>query len=177
VYQVVGTNALGCTGTSNAVVVCPTLTIERNSNVLFVPNTFVTYAWTFNGVAIGGNEPFVFTQGDGTYGLTATDANGCVVTSSYVLNTVGIEEQASSFPLAVYPNPNDGRFTVVAEGLGGSAVALEVLDLSGRIVHQQRINAAQGRVNEPLDLQLAPGTYAVRLSDSTHQRMARAVVR
>jgi hypothetical protein len=145
--------------------------------VLFVPNTFVTYAWTFNGVAIGGNEPFVFTQGDGTYGLTATDANGCVVTTTYVLNTVGIKEQASSFPLALYPNPNNGRFTVVAEGLSGGAVALEVLDLSGRIVHRQRINAAQGRVNEPLDLLLAPSTYMVRLSDGTHQRMARAVVR
>jgi PKD repeat protein len=55
VYQVVGTNALGCTGTSNTVVVCPTLTIERNGNVLFVPNSFTTYAWTFNGAAIGGH--------------------------------------------------------------------------------------------------------------------------
>jgi hypothetical protein len=177
VYQVVGTNALGCTGTSNTVVVCPTLTIERNGNVLFVPNSFTTYAWTFNGTAIGGNEPFVFTPGDGTYGLTATDANGCVVTTTFVLNTVGIEEQSSFFPLALYPNPNDGRFTVVAEGLDAGAVSLEVLDLSGRIVHQQRINTAQGRVNEPLALDMAPGTYVVRLFDGTHQHMARAVVR
>lgn len=177
VYQVVGTNALGCTGTSNTVVVCPTLTIERNGNVLFVPNSFTTYAWTFNGAAIGGNEPFVFTPGDGTYGLTATDANGCVVTTTFVLNTVGIEEQSSFFPLALYPNPNDGRFTVVAEGLDAGAVSLEVLDLSGRIVHQQRINTAQGRVNEPLALDMAPGTYVVRLFDGTHQHMARAVVR
>jgi hypothetical protein len=66
---------------------------------------------------------------------------------------------------------------VVAEGLDAGAVSLEVLDLSGRIVHQQRINTAQGRVNEPLALDMAPGTYVVRLFDGTHQHMARAVVR
>lgn len=178
VYTVSGTNAFGCTALSNELVVCPTLTITRNGNVLFVPDDFDSYAWTFNGVPFGNDEPFVFTDGDGTYALTATNANGCEVTASYLLNTVGVEETATaSFPLALYPNPNDGRFTVVAEGLKEAVVQVEVIDLSGRAVHQWSAPAANGRLRTDLALDLAPGTYLLRLRSGDGLSVTRLVVR
>jgi hypothetical protein len=177
-WQVVGTNGFGCTATSNTVVVCPSATITRNGNVLFVPSIFVSYTWTFNGAAIGGNEAFVFTQGDGTYALTATDANGCVVTAEYVLNTVGIEEAGTTgLQLALYPNPNDGRSTLVAEGLNTLQPLLEVLDLGGRVVHQEQVLAGNGRLRHQLQLDVAPGSYLVRLTDGDQQRLLRMAVR
>lgn len=177
VYTVSGTNAFGCTALSNELVVCPMLTIERNGNVLFVDYTFATYAWTYNGSAIG-NDPFALTQGYGTYGLTVTDANGCVLTATYVLSSVGIEEQAAAnFPLALYPNPNDGRFTVVAEGLKDAMVQVEVIDLSGRTVHQWSAPAANGRLRTDLALDLAPGTYLLRLRSGDGLSVTRVVVR
>ncbi len=166
VYTVSGTNAFGCTALSNELVVCPTLTIARNGNVLFVPDDFDSYAWTYNGAPIGNDEPFVFTDGDGTYALTATNANGCTVTASYLLNTVGVEETASaSFPLALYPNPNDGRFTVVAEGLEEPVVQVEVHDAMGRMIHQQRVPTSAGTLQLALVLDLGPGAYWVRMTD------------
>jgi PKD repeat protein len=178
VYTVSGTNAFGCTALSNELVVCPTLTITRNGNVLFVPDDFDSYAWTFNALPIGSDEPFVFTDGDGTYALTATNANGCTVTASYLLNTVGVEEAATaSFPLALYPNPNDGRFTVVAEGLKEAVVQVEVIDLSGRAVHQWSATATNGRLRTDLALDLAAGTYLLRLRSGDGLSVTRLVVR
>jgi hypothetical protein len=178
VYTVRGTNAFGCTANSNELVVCPTLTITRNGNVLFVPDDFDSYAWTLNGAPIGNDEPFVFAQGDGSYALTATNANGCSVTASYLLNTVGLEETATApFPLALYPNPNDGRFTVVAEGLQGPVVQVDVIDLSGRTVHQWSATAASGRLRTDLTLDLVPGTYLLRLRSGDALGMSRLVVR
>lgn len=178
VYTVTGTNAFGCTAISNELVVCPTLTIARNGNVLFVPDDFDSYAWSLNGAPIGNDEPFVFTDGDGTYALTATNANGCSVTASYLLSTVSVEESASApFPLALYPNPNDGRFTVVAEGLEEPVVLIEMVDLSGRTVHQWSTAAASGRLRTDLALDLAPGTYLLRLRSGDALGMTRLVVR
>lgn len=166
VYTVSGTNAFGCTALSNELVVCPTLTIARNGNVLFVPDDFDGYAWTFNGAPIGNDEPFVFTDGDGTYALTATNANGCTVTASYLLNTVGVEEAATAnFPLALYPNPNDGRFTVVADGLKDAVVQVEVIDATGRMVHQQSVPTQAGQLKLQMALDLGPGAYMARLTD------------
>jgi PKD repeat protein len=166
VYTVTGTNAFGCTTVSNELVVCPTLSIARNGNVLFVADEFDSYAWTLNGAPIGNDEPFVFTDGDGTYALTATNANGCTVTASYLLSTVGLEEIATaSFPLALYPNPNDGRFTVVAEGLEEPVVQVEVHDAMGRMVHQQSVPTSAGTLQLALVLDLGPGAYWVRMTD------------
>jgi PKD repeat protein len=178
VYTVSGTNAFGCTALSNELVVCPTLTITRNGNVLFVPDDFDSYAWTLNGAPFGSDEPFVFTDGDGTYALTATNANGCEVTASYLLNTVGVAETIpASLPLALYPNPNDGRFTVVAEGLKEAVVQVEVIDLSGRAVHQWSATATNGRLRKDLALDLAPGTYLLRLRSGDGLSVTRLVVR
>ncbi len=168
-----------CVAYSDTVLICPELSIIVDGIMLRTTPEQGTYAWTYNGEPLANSTSphAVFFEGSGTYSVTVTTNYGCEVTATLDV-TVGLAENITRAPeLALYPNPNDGRFTVVAEGLTNGAVSLEVLDLSGRILHQQRINAAQGRAFEQLELQLAPGTYVVRLLNGAHQRMARAVVR
>jgi hypothetical protein len=176
-WWVAGINAQGCTALSDTITICPEVTISQNGNVLFVSSGYASYAWTYQGTAIGGNDAFVFTNGDGLYTVTVTDINGCVVVNEYLLSTLGVSAPSgTSVNLGLYPNPTAGAFTVVADGLGDGPVLLEVVDISGRVVHQRRESPGSGRLQVVLDLSLPPGSYVLQLQDGTGQRMARVVV-
>ena len=176
-WWVAGINAQGCTALSDTITICPEVTISQNGNVLFVSSGYASYAWTYQGAAIGGNDAFVFTNGDGLYTVTVTDINGCVVVNDYLLSTLGVSAPSgTSVNLGLYPNPTAGAFTVVADGLGDGPVLLEVVDISGRVVHQRRESPGSGRLQVVLDLSLPPGSYVLQLQDGTGQRMARVVV-
>lgn len=177
-WQVVGTNGFGCVDTSNTIVVCPVFEIIQNGNVLFVPSGYLTYTWTLDGSPIGGNDAFVFLQGDGTYSVTVDAGNGCVIVDDYLHDTSGLEEvSASGAQLAVFPVPNDGNFTVVAEGLSTATSSFEILDLTGRVVHQQRSTHASTRLREAVSLDVPPGAYLVKITDGAVVRVARFIIR
>ena len=62
--------------------------------------------------------------------------------------------------LSIYPNPNQGKFRVdFGEQVNGSV--LEVVDLSGRVILREAVNAMD-RIELALDL--SPGLYLIRLS-------------
>lgn len=176
-WQVIGSNGFGCSDTSNTIVVCPVFSIARNGGVLFVPSGYLSYSWTYNGAPIGGNDPFVFLQGDGTYGVIVDAGNGCIITLTYLHDTTGMEERdASSLRIEVYPNPNDGRFTIVADGIGQAQVQVDVLDLAGRMVWQGTASATQGRLQRDVALAMPSGAYMVQLMDGEARRVIRIVV-
>ena len=56
-------------------------------------------------------------------------------------------------------------------------VQVEVIDLSGRTVHQWSAAATTGRLRTDLALDLAPGTYLLRLRSGAELGMTRLVVR
>ena len=74
------------------------------------------------------------------------------------------------------PNPNDGHFNVVAEGLVSSNVQLDVIDLTGRTLLQQRITASGGRVREMVSTDMPAGTYLVKVTDGELVRTVRLIV-
>lgn len=177
-WQVMSTNTFGCTDTSNTIVVCPEFEIVHNGNVLFVPSGYVSYAWTLDGSPIAGNEAFVFLQGDGAYAVSVDAGNGCIITDEFVWSTAGIdEEHVVGARIEVFPVPNDGNFTVVAEGLNGASVEVEVVDLSGRTVFQQRANTSAGRFREAIGLDVPAGAYLIRVVDGDLVRVARMVLK
>jgi len=65
----------------------------------------------------------------------------------------------------------------VAEGLKEAVVQVEVIDLSGRAVHQWSATATNGRLRKDLALDLAPGTYLLRLRSGDGLSVTRLVVR
>ena len=71
---------------------------------------------------------------------------------------VGISEN-SGHGTELYPNPTNGLVTIAfAHGISGT-ITVEVLDMSGRIVHQEQVNSARA----DLDLHhLQNGQYIVR---------------
>lgn len=178
VWRVVGTNGYGCAAQGGPIIVCPTITITRTGGVLQVPSGFASYAWTYQGSAVGGNEAFLITAGDGTYTCTVTDVNGCTVTASFELSTIGVEEAGGTTGgLMVFPVPNDGRFNVVAEGFATPMVQLRILDAAGREVRSLALPTVQGALRIVIDERLAPGSYLLQAVDGLRTRAARFIVR
>ncbi|MBX2972985.1 MAG: T9SS type A sorting domain-containing protein [Flavobacteriales bacterium] len=76
---------------------------------------------------------------------------------------IGIEE-AAAHTMALFPNPNDGRFTLELPEAMSGAGELQVLDLAGRMVAQQRLT---GTAIQQVDLSALPnGLYALLLRDN-----------
>jgi PKD repeat protein len=176
-WQLVGANGFGCSDTSAAIVVCPVFNIAQNGNVLFVPSGYSSYSWTYNGTAIGGNSAFVFLQGDGTYSVTVDAGNGCTINLSFLWDTTGVGEALSDRigRLAIFPAPTAGPFTVAAEGLSSSIVRLELLDAGGRILHEWVARPTQGRLIEAVTIDLARGSYLLRLYDGDRAHTGRVI--
>ena len=96
----------------------------------------------------------------------------------YSLNvTVGTGIQPlDGSSLALFPNPNDGRFTV-SLSVGGSA-RFELLDLSGRLVHSTQQQVVAG-VPVQMDLggTLAIGSYVLHTFVRDHHNVQHVVIR
>ncbi|MFZ1688361.1 MAG: PKD domain-containing protein [Flavobacteriales bacterium] len=174
-----GTNGFGCFGTSDTVVVCPTLAIDYDAGVLFVDDVFDQYAWTFDGDPISNSDqPFVFSQGDGLYAITGTTTYGCVVTDTFTLSTLGVATVAAHAPvLFAYPVPNDGNFAVEASGLTSTTVMLRVVDGAGKEVYGERLGVVNGHLRTHIGLRgIGAGRYLVLLNDGSDHQLVRAIL-
>ena len=89
----------------------------------------------------------------------------------------GISEPLVLRGFEVFPNPNDGRFSVRLHLLRDQDVQLEVRDALGRIVQAERFAANSGQVDRALDLSGSPaGVYTLTMHVQGRQFMRRVVV-
>lgn len=82
--------------------------------------------------------------------------------------SVGIAEPARTAHLQVYPNPNNGTFSLRAQEAG----LIEIHDELGRKVHEKRVQAGENIFTPDL----APGLYIVRSSAATGPVALRMIV-
>jgi hypothetical protein len=139
------------------------LSISQTDNVLTANTVGATYQWVdcdngnavINGetnqsftATISGNYAVIITQNDCT-GMS--DCVNMIVSgiegSSVMLNTVSI-----------YPNPNNGSFTVVF-GRELSNAKISVRDMLGRLVYTTTVNGDK----QQIELNEARGTYFVHI--------------
>jgi hypothetical protein len=101
---------------------------------------------------------------------------------SYSLNVcdttvhAGINEIGDALNLNIYPNPNQGTFTLslsAADRLNGE---ISVMDQLGRVIHTQAIDVV-GTNRIPLHLgTLASGTYMLVIKDATRKSVKQFIV-
>ncbi len=98
-------------------------------------------------------------QSDGKLIIGGQGPGGSVLTAARLLSgqPVGLDEQQDALPIALAPNPNDGRFLLRA---GPTVVEhLEITDMHGRLVLS--MDHVQG--DTPMDLTaLQAGNYSLR---------------
>lgn len=89
---------------------------------------------------------------------------------------VGVEEEVAIKNASIFPNPNDGDFTVQVDP-GTPQVTVTVLDMAGRVLHTRLLRPdTNGSMQLALRGTLATGLYVVRMDDGRHRREVRLVV-
>jgi hypothetical protein len=132
----------------------PNLPIDLN--YLWTPNSY-----TYPFYLVEGRN---FAPGAHTFVLKVTDSLLCVdqkTVSVYILDEVGVEgKSVASF--SIYPNPVQDQLTISSTGLNGN-YQLHIMDINGRIVKAQLINATEMGRNELSLSALKSGTYVLRI--------------
>lgn len=129
-----------------------------------------TYAWDFgDGNSDTQQNPSHTYTTPGSYVVTLMITNECgtdsITQSVTVVNiTSGIDAQS----VDVYPNPNNGRFTVAFASYDFSDVTVEIFNLHGQQVHQQVFEQVNGSVKEQMSVEnVSSGVYFIRFTSET----------
>ncbi len=127
-----------------------------------------TYQWYLNGVI----QPSKTTQNititaaqNGNWNVVVSNTFGCSSTSNVLSTNVGINELAQSVSVAVYPNPNNGLFTVEIKSASSQKLTLRIFDVTGRVVY-----AAKTISKEKFTINMsdkAKGVYFLQLNNGT----------
>jgi hypothetical protein len=174
VYSVKVTNG-PCSATSTGAIVTkyppPSPIIVKSGAILIVSQTYSSYQWYLNGVLIPGATGinYVSTQ-PGTYHVVVTDSHGCTGPSNPLVIT-GVNDLSSEAGLNLFPNPNNGVFTLKGEiPISVRSVFVTIRDVSGKLVHHEELSL-KGELDQQIDLrQLPAGVYNLQLKSGEWSR-------
>ncbi len=160
-------------------------TIQYNYPIYFVntssPNN-LTYLWDFgDGNTSQLQDPIHFYLQTGVFTVTlyATDANGCPDSVSRTISIVmaGLDQPASAWDAAVFPNPSDRSAVVGLAGPWSGKVEASVVGMDGRVLLAREFpDAADGGRLELSTGELPSGSYFVRISGRSATVVKRLVV-
>lgn len=133
------------------------------------------YQWYVNGIAIPGETGVSFTTSDyGPYSriyVEMTSSLSCVVGSVATSRkvTTSVKSVAGSFEeIGLYPNPNNGQFTIkgqLSNTVTNETVTLKITNALGQTVYNQVYPASGRTLDMPVSLgdNLANGLYTVNI--------------
>jgi len=114
------------------------------------------------------SQSFTATE-NGSYAVIITDGE-CSVTSECVEVTgLSVKEIDNNF-VRLFPNPNNGTFTIVSEYAGN----IKVFDFSGKLVYETSLNSGEEIVSLP---SVSIGTYTVKFISAQGVHVERLVVK
>ncbi len=184
-YTVTGVNTSGCNAS-----ISQQITVTEAANILAFSSAenicagdivtlsgvnASTYTWSANNAYLIGASVNVQPPVTTTYTLEGTDAANCkglakVVTVN-VSACVGINEaNASLSGTKLYPNPNNGEFTL--EFASESEKSIEVIDLTGRLVVATKANGTKAEINIK---DLSAGVYYVKIKSDNASTVVKFV--
>ncbi len=176
VYYVTGYDANGCSASSTvSVIVIPLSSSQFTSSVSGATAVFtntstnaVSYSWNFGDASPGSTSanPSHTYSSNGTYTVTLIATGPCgtsTTTTTVVITQVGLQDNDLSNTLSLYPNPNDGNFTLSFDFTTQKDVTIQVLDMSGRMIYSDIENNIMS-YNKQIGLESAEsGMYFVRI--------------
>ncbi len=134
----------------------------------------------------GGTSPYTYSwdsgqttedlsglTGNTTYLVTVTDNNGCTDTMSvFVASFVGVASLDNE-SLTLYPNPNNGEFSVELPANVPGVVTVSILSVQGQLITQKTIDSNNANLNLT---DLAVGQYLVRFESNNKVYQARFTI-
>jgi hypothetical protein len=177
-YSVVVTDSSGCTSSDTVTISEPAqitatgITVNDNGfNSGSVDVTIgggspgYTFSWTGPGGFTASTED-ISGLAAGTYVLTVTDNNGCVVTQTFVVNLIIAVDPALNGPqISVAPNPTSGLVRVSVTLAEMNEVKFTLTDLRGRVIYEAAMPASGLQLERDFDLgNLAAGVYMMKVT-------------
>lgn len=142
-YQVQSESALGCSISSDSLLVCwpvdvPEVIQDEGGNLVSDSEDESHQWWNSAGPIEGATESTLPNPGEGVYTVWVTDFQDCPGVESVPVSFVGIEEAVVPGGWKVWPNPflHGIEWQVQTRWLGGEAV---LRDASGRIVARHAV--------------------------------------
>ncbi len=87
----------------------------------------------------------------------------------FAITAMSISE-ISQGKVEIYPNPSNSEFNIRMTNLGKNNLGLIVLDISGKIIHQETIDTSSGNFTHKMHLKnVSKGTYFLKLSTDKEQ--------
>ena len=78
--------------------------------------------------------------------------------------TVDLPENEMKHEIAVFPNPSNGLTTIEVSGVVNNDASLEILDLTGRLIYSEKMNATANFAESFVDVSTyKSGTYLVKI--------------
>jgi hypothetical protein len=154
-------------------------TLTATATTTAIPST-INYAWFKNNTSItnSGNTLPVSINNPvtnlGDYRVTITDGNGCISQSQVIT----IADSANS-RLFIYPNPNDGQFTITYHNPGSTSGKQGIIIYSskGELVYSKEFPVTVAYQLLSIDLRRnGAGIYIVMLTDGNGKKIKTAEV-
>ncbi len=116
----------------------------------------------------------------GEYKVVLTVSNACgedVAQTTVVAVVTGLADESWLEELSLFPNPNEGRFTVRLQGEPAETLRLQLLNGIGQRIFQLQDSFHSGRWQQTLSTaQLASGMYVLEIRAGTRRAYRRVVV-
>ncbi len=185
-YSVTITDNSGCTTVVSSAITQPAaLSVAMSSTDEYFPAN-----GTATAIVSGGVGPYTYLWSPsaqttqianglvaGTYSVTVTDANGCTVTNTVVVNfTVGVPQVETGSDITVFPNPNSGEFDMTINSAENNDFTIELTNVLGQVVYSESLENFSGITTKHFDVTVyGKGVYVLSVQ-SKNQQMVRKVI-
>jgi hypothetical protein len=90
---------------------------------------------------------------------------------------VGLDELTRIEKVNVFPNPNDGHFTLLITSVSNTTFDLRIINNLGVSVYEQKNVSVNGKLEKKIELENIPnGVYSVILNDMNKQIVRKFIV-
>lgn len=182
-YTLLGSNALGCVGMATRQVTVnqlPVITVTGNTMICegqtanLTASGAVSYEWASSNNYLTAPSVVLSPMGSTSYMVTGTDANECKGTVQVIVAVdpcLGLQNiNGSAVKANVYPNPNNGLFTV--ELNNGLTKNISIVDVTGRTV----LSTSTANASADLNISnLANGVYYVKIASESATEVIKVV--
>lgn len=98
--------------------------------------------------------------------------------NSELLHTVGIEGIEKSMNLSMYPNPATDKVTLLLDYPKNDVMNIELVNLSGQIVHREQLNLSAGINQKTIDVNhLQSGIYLLSLVNNDFKSTQKLIIK
>ena len=182
-YTIDVTDANGCAFATTATVsnsgATPATPTISEAGFVLTSSSATDNQWYQDGILIPGATGQTYTAtANGTYTVVVT-TGGCASATSapVVITSVGIAEAANPHLLSVYPNPNDGNFTVFFFSTEKESYTIELTNALGQIVYKEQMKDFTGKYTKQLSVEsYGKGIYMINLTNANHETVKKIVV-